>query len=67
MKRLKRALPHLCVSLNLVLLVVVILDIYNPFAGLLKGTAFLVLIAACVISSVATAILLLLKEQNETD
>ena len=49
-------LPNLCIALNLALLVVVILDVFNPFLGLLKGSAFLVLAGLCALSSIAAAL-----------
>lgn len=58
MKFLKAILPNLCIALNLALLVLVILDVFNPLAGLLKGRPFLILAALCCVSSIATAMVL---------
>lgn len=57
-------LPHLSIALNLALLVVVILDVFNPMLGLLKGTAFLVLIGLCVLCSLASAIELVRRQRR---
>ena len=64
---MKAFLPHLSVALNLALLVVVILNIYNPMLGLLRGAAFLVLLGACLASSLATAILLIACQRRAED
>ena len=58
-------LPHLSVALNAALLVVVILNIYNPLLGLLRGAAFLVLLGCCLASSLATAITLIARQRRE--
>ena len=59
MKTARAFLPHLCIALNLTLVLVVILDLYNPLLGMFKGIVFLILIGCCILSSVATAILLI--------
>lgn len=58
-------LPHLSMALNAALLVVVILNIYNPLLGLLRGAAFLVLLGCCLASSLATAITLIARQRRE--
>lgn len=63
MKRIAALLPHLSLALNLALLTVVILDVFHPLAGLLKGAAFLILLSACVLSSLVTALLLILHQR----
>lgn len=57
-------LPHLSLALNLALLVVVILDVFNPLLGLLKGTVFLVFLALDVLCSVGTALRLILRQRR---
>lgn len=57
--------PHLCLAMNLALLVIVILDAFNPLLGLLKGTLFLVFLAADVFCSVVTALLLILRQRRD--
>lgn len=56
-------LPHLSLALNLALLVIVILDVFNPLLGLLKGTVFLVFLALDVLCSVWTALRLILRQR----
>lgn len=58
MRFVRKILPHLSIALHAVLLIVVILDIYNPYLGLLKGTAFLVLIGLCFLSALAVSVAL---------
>ena len=58
-------LPHLSVALNAALLVVVILNIYNPLLGLLRGAAFLTLLGACLAASIATAVTLIVRQRRE--
>ena len=58
MKFFRAILPNLSISLQLALLVLVILDIFNPRVGLLSGLPFVLLFAAAFIASVATAIVL---------
>ena len=43
MKFLRSALPHICITLNISLLVVIYLDLRNPMMGFLSGAPFLVL------------------------
>lgn len=57
-KFLRAVLPHVCIALHAVLVVAVILDVYNPMLGLLKGAAFLTLIALCFLSALAVSIAL---------
>lgn len=58
MRFLKRTLPHLVISLNLALMIVIYLDMRNPMMGFLMGAPFAVLAASCCISSIVTAITL---------
>ena len=55
--------PHLSLALNLALLVIVILDVFNPLLGLLKGTVFLVFIAADILCSAVTALQAILRRR----
>ena len=57
MRFLKRILPHLSIACSLALLVVEILNVYNPMMGFLFGTPALVLISAACVISVITAIM----------
>ena len=48
---IERFLPHLNIALSLSLVVVAILNVYNPMMGFLYGTPALVLIGAeCLVS-----------------
>ena len=58
MKFMHTVLPNFCIALNLALIVVILLDLYNPMMGFTHGWAFLVLFFASALSSVATAICL---------
>ena len=57
-------LPHLSIALHLALLVVVILNVFNPMLGLLRGTAFLVLFGLCVLCAVGTALELIRRQRR---
>ena len=57
--------PHLSIALNLALLVIVILDVFNPLLGLLKGSVFLLFLAADVLCSLVTALLLILRQRRD--
>ena len=58
MRKLLSLLPHLSIALTLALTVLVILDVYHPMLGFLKGRAFLLLVLLCALASMASAILL---------
>ena len=58
MKFFRAILPNLSISLQLALLVLVILDVFNPRVGLLSGLPFVLLFAAAFLAAVVTAILL---------
>ena len=58
MKFFRAILPNLSIALQLALLVLVILDLFNPRVGLLSGLPFVLLFAASFLSAVITAILL---------
>ena len=58
MKFLKVALPNISISFAISLLVVLILDSYNPMMGFLMGTPFQILVVMTCISAIATGIVL---------
>ena len=58
MKFFRAILPNLTIALQLALLVLVILDVFNPRVGLLSGMPFVVLFAASFVCAVATAVVL---------
>lgn len=58
MRFFRAVLPLLSISFDIALLVVIILDQFNPLMGFLRGAPFLVLVSLTFICSVATAITL---------
>ncbi len=58
MKFFRAILPNLSISLQLALIVLVILDIFNPHVGLLSGLPFVLLFAAAALCAIATAAVL---------
>lgn len=62
---MRRLWPHLCLALNLALLVIVILDVFNPLLGLLKGGLFLLFLLTDVFCSVVTALQAILRQAEE--
>ena len=58
MRFLKRTLPHLVISQNLALMIVIYLDMRNPMMGFLMGAPFVVLAGTCCICSIVTAAVL---------
>lgn len=65
MRRFTALLPHLSISLNTALLIVVIINEINPRLGLLRGGLFLVLLGAGVLSAVLTACVLVAMERAQ--
>lgn len=57
MKLLRSILPNLAIVLNVCLVIIVYLDMRNPMMGFLMDTPFHVLVVACFLTSVATAVL----------
>ena len=55
MKFFRAILPNLTISLQLALIVLVILDIFNPHVGLLSGLPFVLLFAAAALCTIVTA------------
>lgn len=58
MKLFHALIPNLAISLNIALLIVIYLDMRNPMMGFLVGAPFQVLVGACCLTSVITAITL---------
>ena len=58
MKFFHAVLPLLSISFDLAVLVIVILDQYNPPVGLLRGVPFLVLVVLACLLSIAAAVTL---------
>lgn len=65
MKRFTALLPHLSISLNAAVLIVVIINEINPRLGLLRGGLFLALLGAGVLSAVLTACVLVARERAQ--
>jgi len=55
---LRTFLPNFSIAMNIALLVVIYLDKRNPMMGFLVGMPFLILLGICVLSSIATAVVL---------
>lgn len=49
-------IPNLAISLNIAMLIVIYLDMRNPMMGFLRGTPYVVLVAATAICSVISAV-----------
>lgn len=58
MKFLKVALPNISIALSISMLVILILDSYNPMMGFLIGVPFQALTVLTCVSSIATGIVL---------
>ena len=56
MRILKMFLPHFTIALAVALVVVVILDIYNPMMGFLVGRPFQILVVLEVLCAMATSV-----------
>lgn len=55
---IRRVLPHCCIVLSLMFLVLLILHAYNPYMGFIAGTLSLWCQAAFCVVALATGILL---------
>ena len=66
---IERFLPHLNIALSLSLIVVTILNIYNPMMGFLQGTPAVILIGAeCVVSIFnAVSVYILWKREKKKE
>ena len=56
MRILKMFLPHFTIALAVALMVVAILDVYNPMMGFLIGKPFRILVILEVLCSLATSV-----------
>lgn len=66
MNRFWAFLPHLCLALQAALMVVLILDLYNPVLGLLRGVPFLALAGLAAVSAMAVSLrLIVLRHRRE--
>ncbi len=61
MRILKILLPHITIAMAIALVVIVILDSYNPMMGFLQGGAFRVLLILEALCTITTAILFICR------
>ena len=61
---LRRILPHICIVLSLTVLVLLILNLYNPFMGFLSSAVSICFLFALCLSALATAILLVWTDRR---
>lgn len=60
----KRILPHLCIVFSLMYLVLLILNIYNPYMGFISGVTSLWCLAVFCIIALATSITLIFTDRH---
>lgn len=65
MKHFRVFLPHLCISMLLVLAVIVILDAYNPTMGFLTSTASRVFLLILCVLGLAVCIDLVSRNRKQ--
>ena len=61
---LRRILPHICIVLSLTVLVLLILNLYNPFMGFLSSAVSIWFLFALCLAALATAILLVRTDRR---
>jgi len=65
MRKIKEFLPHLCLSMALAMIVIVILDVRNPLMKFLtSGTSKTYIIAFCVITVIVAIISIFDNRKN---
>ena len=62
---LRRILPHICIVLSLTVLVLLILNLFNPFMGFLSSAVSLWFLLALCLASLATAIILVWTDRQK--
>ena len=63
---LRRVLPHICIVFSLMFIVLLILNVYNPFMGFLSGSLSQWCLATFCIVALATAVELVhMERQND--
>ena len=60
----RRILPHICIVLSLTVLMLLILNVYNPFMGFLSSTVSLWFLLALCLAAFATAVVLIRKDRR---
>lgn len=66
MRILKKLLPHLTIALAVALLVVVIVDGYNPRMGFLMGKPFQILTIAEILCTLVTSLFCIFSPGSKT-
>lgn len=61
---LKWLLPHLSIAFSVCVLIVTILDGYNPMMGFLSGAPFRVLVIAAMVCAIGTAVLYMFRPKK---
>lgn len=62
---IRRILPHICIVLSLMFIVLLILHAYNPFMSFISGTVSLWCLALFCIVALATAITLIWLDRHQ--
>lgn len=65
MRILKKLLPHVTLALAVTLAVVVIVDVYNPMMGFLRGWPFQTLVLLEVLCALATSLCLIFSPSEK--
>ncbi|MBR4474084.1 MAG: hypothetical protein IKS55_10650 [Oscillospiraceae bacterium] len=60
----RRILPHICIVLSLTVLMLLILNVYNPFMGFLSSTVSLWFLLALCLAAFATAVVLIRTDRR---
>ena len=64
MKKLEEFLPHLCIAMMLSLLVIVVLDGYNPMMRWLNSGVSKLFLVLCAIVGLVTALMLIARQRH---
>ena len=62
---MKRILPHICIVLSLTVLVLLLLNLYNPFMGFLSSPVSLCFLFALCLAALTTAIVLVWTDRHD--
>ena len=64
MKKLTEFIPHLCIAMMLSLLVIVVLDGYNPMMRWLNSGVSKLFLVLCALVGLTTALLLIARQRR---
>ena len=64
MKKLEEFLPHLCIAMMLSLLVIVVLDGYNPMMRWLNSGVSKLFLVLCALVGLTTSLLLIARQRR---